>query len=414
MKKQLPILVFFLVFGSYLNAQFTWLNKQSFTSTARMKSTAFAVNGYGYVVGGRISTSPVTFTNDVQKYDPVNDSWSTKANYPIIIGGSSSFVIDNYAYVVGGTNNSLTIVSSNYQYNPATDTFISKAPYPGNGITTAVGFTINGKGYIGSGTHQGSGTPTTDFYEYDPIANTWASKAAVPGSARVGAVGFAIGNFGFIGLGTNGAGAEYTDFYKYDQANNSWTAIAQFPGKGRQELSAFVINGIAYLGGGFRNISANYFSISDYYAYDPEANTWTSVPGLPGAPRGAFSAFDINGSGYVVNGYEWDGDDYYTIVNQFTECSNVVSHLTNTNGDTQEMKLYPNPTTEELNVAIDGTVTSKLEYEIYAIDGKLIKNGITVQNSFRVSTREMADGVYLFNMKDGNTNYTVKRFEVMH
>ena len=52
-------------------------------------------------------------------------------------------------------------------------------------IAQAVGFSIGGKGYIGTGAIW---SPTwiyyKDFWEYDPVANTWTQKEDVGGTAR--------------------------------------------------------------------------------------------------------------------------------------------------------------------------------------------------------------------------------------
>lgn len=418
MKKNLTLVFVSILFSITAFAQNSWVNKNAFTGSGRMKSAYFAVNGKGYVVGGRTATTPTTYTNQVWQYDPANDSWLQKANFPITAAGSSAFVINNTAYVVGGQDNTFQIVSNFYQYSSANDTYTPKAAYPGNGITTAFSFSINGKGYVGSGTRQGASQPTNEFYMYDSAQNSWTPKAAVPDSLRVGAIGFSIGGYGYAGLGTAGTGIQYNDFYKYDPGNNTWTPIASFPGKPRQEPVAFVLNGKAYVGAGFRTFLATpdniFFSMGDMYEYDPQTDTWSPAPSLPGVPRGAPSSFTIDNSAFVVNGYEWDGAAYYNYVSEFTTCNNLISGgIAAPAEDLQQMRVFPNPASQELNVAIDGFVRTKLDYEIITTEGRLVKQGLADNGNFNISIKDLAQGMYYLNVKDGTTRYAAQSFAVI-
>jgi len=227
-------------------------------------------------------------------------------------------------------------------------------------------------------------------------------------------VGFAIGNFGYAGLGTDGSGNMSKQFYKYDAGNNSWSAIAPFPGKARCVASAFVINGIAYVGGGLSILNnAEYYAVGDYYAYDPNTNTWTPVPGLPGYPRQGAVTFTINNSGYSVGGYDNDGDVYYDIVNEFGSCS-VISEIPFMGGNGQRLvSVFPNPTTGELNVKVAGDELSELTFEVTNLAGQLVKSGDSRLNTFSFSTNALGSGMYLLTIKDKAGSITVKRFEVI-
>src|SRR5438045_7987523 len=85
-----------------------------------------------------------------------------------------------------------------WEYDPATDTWTQKADFGGVARNRATGFSINGKGYIGTGW---DGSFRKDFWEYDPATNTWTLKADFGGTARYSAPGFSIGNKGYVGTG---------------------------------------------------------------------------------------------------------------------------------------------------------------------------------------------------------------------
>src|SRR5258705_8942253 len=129
----------------------------------------------------------------------------------------------------------------------------------------AVGFSINGKGYIGTGSIF-SGTELKDFWEYDPDADTWAQKADFGGQVREYAVGFSIGDKGYLGTG-NTFGASL-DFWEYDPVTNSWTQRADLPAEGRIGAVGFSIWSKGYIGTGNTELGSH---LKDFLEYDPDA-----------------------------------------------------------------------------------------------------------------------------------------------
>jgi N-acetylneuraminic acid mutarotase len=94
----------------------------------------------------------------------------------------------------------------------------------------AVGFSIGNKGYVGTGTDDGT-TLYKDFWEWDQATNTWLKKDDFGGKARGGAAGFSIGNKGYIGIGGTGStylDSTFQDFWEWDQATNLWIIKTHF------------------------------------------------------------------------------------------------------------------------------------------------------------------------------------------
>lgn len=71
-----------------------------------------------------------------------------------------------------------------WEYDPATNAWTQKADFGGTPRFLATGFSISGKGYIGTG--DGTTGYTKDFWEYDPMTNIWTQKADFGGTARRG------------------------------------------------------------------------------------------------------------------------------------------------------------------------------------------------------------------------------------
>jgi len=100
----------------------------------------------------------------------------------------------------------------------------------GGGRDAAVAFTIGNKIYSGGG----AGNGNRDFYEYDTQTKLWTKKANIPGvdTNRGFAVGFAVNGKGYVGLGTDGiyAPVVLADLWEYDPASDTWASKANYPG----------------------------------------------------------------------------------------------------------------------------------------------------------------------------------------
>jgi N-acetylneuraminic acid mutarotase len=166
----------------------------------------------------------------------------------------------------------------------------------GHARSDAVGFSIGGKGYIGTG-YDGD-TRLTDFWEYDPAKNSWTRKADFPGVARNGAVGFGTDTKGYIGTGFDGKD-KLNDFWEYDPTEDKWTRKADFPGTARYGAIAMAINNMGYLGTGY---DGNY--TKDFWQYDPQGDTWTQKTSIGGSKRKDATCFVISGKGYIVTGID--------------------------------------------------------------------------------------------------------------
>lgn len=197
-------------FWEYDPSTNNWIQKADFGGSARSGAVGFALNGIGYIGTG---TGSPLFLNDMWAYNPVTNTWIKKNDF----GGlarryASCFVIDNVVYI--GTGQGPTeYTGSFYQYNATSDTWTQKTDYPVNRSNCA-SFVVGGEGYIGTG-YYGAGYTNT-FYKYTPSTDSWAALPDFSGGKRSVAIGFAVNGQGYVCGGYGYAIGVKNDLWKYD------------------------------------------------------------------------------------------------------------------------------------------------------------------------------------------------------
>ncbi len=286
-----------------------WVQKQSLYISAlpQTEAVGFSIGSKGYVGLGSnpIALNPGTTQNDFWEFDPVTNVWTQKANYPGAGGpGAVGFSIGGKGFVGTGSAQ-----SGFWAYDPVSNIWTQKSDVPGGIRTDAVGFSISGKGYIGTGSDKTGPTDLfgykfkKDFYEYDPAVDTWTKKSDFPGSARSKAIGINIGNKGYVGLGQDSTDTLQKDFWCYDPIHDAWNKKTDFPSGARYGAAAFSIGGFGYVGTGSTYLSyALERNNNDFYQYDTATDSWSANFGFPGPFRKNAVGFSIGNKGYVGTG----------------------------------------------------------------------------------------------------------------
>ena len=249
------------------------------------------------------------------------DSWDPKASSPSAMKTrySRGFSIGTKGYtgMAASTSTGTTGTKEFWEYNPATNSWTSKAYFGGGaGLLrqAGVGFSINGKGYMGTG--RNGATFYNDFWEYTwatgVLGGTWTSMTSFPGLVRSNAVGFSIGTKGYMGTGWNGT-TYYKDFWEYDPSvgvGGTWTQMADFGGAARANAVGFSIGDKGYIGTGYDGTT--YYK--DFWEYDPSVGaggTWTQKADFPGPARHEAVGFGSATKGYIGAGSGSDQDSFH-------------------------------------------------------------------------------------------------------
>jgi len=238
-------------------------------------------------------------------YSQTQNFWIKKANFSGLKRERAvAFSINGKGYVGTGVDTADVVRKDFWEFDPIVNTWTQKADLVGVARRNAVGFSINDKGYIGTGMDNPEaslGSTLSDFMEYDPVTNTWIAKANFPGSLGVGvyfATGFSADSKGYICCGKRGPNDYSKEFWEYKPVTDSWFQREDFPGGVRYQLSSFVIDNLAYIGLG---IDQDVYR-KDLWQYNPSTNNWVAKNDFLGGERGAASTFTLGQRGFVCVG----------------------------------------------------------------------------------------------------------------
>lgn len=394
----LPGIIFLL--GSSLFAQNSWEKKTSFVASKRARSVAFTIGIRGYLATGE-DTNDVEL-NDLWEYDPGSDSWTQKANLPGVGRRDAiGFSIGTKGYVGTGIDASEAFMGNTlndfYEYSPVTNTWTTKASYPGSagGIYFATGFAVNGKGYVCCG-KKGASWYSQEVWEFNPANNSWMQKASFPGGVRYGQCTFVLNGKAYVGLGTD-ENWFMNDLWEYNPVNNLWTQKANFPGSARSFATAFTLGAKGYMGlgtdGGYR---------ADVFEYDPVNDSWSVKAPFGGEARRSAPSFVITGAAYVMTGKGPSG--------KHRDCWQYRQYVTGTEEYAfANVDVYPNPATTVIHFDIDESFFvshDQLSIRLISVDGKTVAEKSCESNAHvELQNEGWAPGVYLYSLCDGTHQY---------
>ena len=250
-----------------------WISKADMP-TVRTDLTTAVSNGLIYAIGGLDYNSnplnPSLATLEV--YSPATNTWAAKAAMPTARGDLGSATVNGVVYVFGGDNAIRQTANSNgfrpantvEAYDPVTNTWSTKAPMPTPRERFAIAV-VNGVIYlIGGLVPDGMGfvMETAGVEAYDPATNSWTTKAPMS-SARSRATASVLNGIVYV-IG----GQSSTKVQAYDPATNSWTTKAS--------TLSFNVGTSAAVGGIIYTVAGNfetYDAASNSWVENPALST---------------------------------------------------------------------------------------------------------------------------------------------
>lgn len=263
--------------------------------TPRTEFGVATVNNKIYAIGGYSGSVLRT----VEEYDPATDTWTQKADMPTARRQLVVTTVNNRIYAIGGVNftsdpNSLVYSYSTEEYDPATDTWSSKASLPTGGIVNNIlgnrfidGAAANGKIYVAAFSNNGF-APLTHTLEYDPSLNVWTSKTQPP---------FSYTRYTVASLKNNVyALSDFGELAEYDSVKDRWIIRPPLSTPRFRTGLASIGERLFSIGGG-----QNSSPVSTVEEYDPETQSWALRAPLSSS-RTSVAVAEALGKLYAIGG----------------------------------------------------------------------------------------------------------------
>ena len=259
----------------------------------RQEVAVAALDGRVFVIGGFGEGGEPMASVDV--YDPATNEWESRAPLPAPTHHAAAAVAAGRLYVIGGyTGGRLRWTASEtvYQYDPARDSWATRAPMPtprGGLAAAGVGDRIHALG--------GTSDRVTNAHEvYDAAANRWSSANPMPTPRdHLAAVAFQ-GRVWVLGGRESFIGTQYANVEVYDPATDSWRVAPPLPAARGGLAAAALTDRILVFGG---EAPLRIFSATEMY--EAASNRWIAKTPMP-TPRHGIGAAVVGGRIIIPGG----------------------------------------------------------------------------------------------------------------
>ena len=407
----------------------TWTRIKDIDSTpnapaGKVYAVGLGIGSKGYVGTGVNTTHGAgVFSKDFESYDPGTDTWSVQAAFAgVSRSNAAGFAIGSKGYIGTGADSTVSPWTKDFwAYDTVTGAWSQIADFGGAARSSAVGFSIGANGYVGTGENQFG--DLSDFWQYDPAANTWTRKADFGGGPRWAAIGLGIGSKGYIGTGNDPVETPtptfFSDFWEYDPAANTWTKKANFGGGTRASASAFSIGAYGYVGMGNDSLGSDQITYSpqkDLWQYDPATDTWMRQTDLPGSTRWAATGFSVNQNGYIGLGASGACNVCATVLHDFWQFSPAVQNTPPPDSGCHHIIdtffVYPNPFRDHISIRVEANTDGLAVMLVTDVAGRIVAVKVLYlqkgENSAILETGRWIRGVYYFHLRAREDSRQVK------
>lgn len=255
---------------------------------------AAVFDGWIYV-GGGFDGAPQEIRT-VVRYDPQGDRWeSSVADLPEPRHHMPLVTVADSLYAVGGLAGSqFNAVNSLWVYLPDENRWESRASMPeprGASAAVAVGGLL-----VVVGGFDDTRTLLGQIAIYDPATNQWRTGASLP-TPRDHLTAQAVDGLVYaIGGRPRNANANFNVVEVYDPVSDEWSPAVPMP-TARGGLSSGLLDGRIHVLGGESATQA----FDSHFAFDPGSNFWETLEPMP-TPRHGLGAASFGGRLYAIGG----------------------------------------------------------------------------------------------------------------
>ena len=245
--------------------------------------------------------------------------WERMTDAPIPLLESAGALVNNKIYVFGGIERpslfDLKGGTAIYVYDPRTDSWAQNADMP-TGVTHVKAAVDGDKiwfagGWIGS--RAGGFDGTTDVWAYDTVSDQWQKGPPLPRAIASGALVRHQRNLHFFGgfLGEDGEKMSAKHWLLNLDGGTSWETLAPVP-KPRGHISTVVFDNKIYAIGGMHGHHVDAQDLTWVHAYDPANDSWTELAPLPSRRSHLESStFVDKGKIYVLGGKNYSDHPFF-------------------------------------------------------------------------------------------------------
>lgn len=270
----------YLIAGSSINNVYeydiagnSWTDKGVVPSAAgHAFAMAFVLNNKAYLIGGDTGGIPLA---TVWMYDPsAATPWTQKNNFPGGVRDAGiAFTVNNTGYAGCGFDGA-TVHDDVWKYNEAGDTWTQVADPVPSGLIFSSSFVIGNTAYVvGGGTPPSGVSETQQMWEFDAANQKWKASVAFPGTARQAAFSFANNSYGYYGGGMSGYTTVYFDVWQFDPLGKKWSKVQDVPMLGPAWASSFASGNNAYVGLGAKFLTTGLTGDDKFFKYSIPTNS---------------------------------------------------------------------------------------------------------------------------------------------
>jgi N-acetylneuraminic acid mutarotase len=252
---------------------------------ARVESPTAVVDGKMYLFGG--FTDDLGASNELDVYDPANDSWTRKKDMPTRLTHLNPAIDGKTIWFAGGFRGKHPGPASAevWKYDVASDGWAAGPPLPERRAS-------GGLAIVGRKLHYFGGYKAdrdTNAGEHWSLSldggKEWRREADLPDPRGHVCAAVLDGKIYALG-GDHGHDVTQVDVpscHRYDPATNKWAEVASLPdGRSHFEGSTTIYKGrIVVVGGRCNNSKPPRGVVGDLLEYDPKSDAWAVVGEMP-------------------------------------------------------------------------------------------------------------------------------------
>jgi hypothetical protein len=275
-----------------------------------------------------------------------------------------------------------------------------KTALPGAGRMGTSFFVINDTAYIIGG-KTATANSINEVWAYNMLTDTWMQKNNLPFGSRWRAAATATTHKGYLIFGKDESGAYRNELFEYTPATDNWTQIGTFPGKGRTYAAMKALDDDLFIIAGIDSLNTSH---KEMWRFGLSTKTWQQLSSIPSVGRRGGMCFNSNTTIYYTTGIDQSNNRLKETWKVFNPTTIHAEELY------ADIALYPNPVKDKFTVEWKEQRSAIDAIEIRNTMGELIQaiNAKTTTSKIEIDIHTFSKGIYLVQLKNKNGMITKK------